>query len=184
MVFNREVEELLLLHWIPGVCSTQIGKSRVCCGECSMLMVLSTLGNGVCSTLTCGFCSILSLFLAWSSNVLYSGLVRIFWIAWELLPSILDATEFTAFTFFDFNSMVVSANSQYSGSLQRKFFVFSFRFSLWMTGWTRAICTDKPDSKFVENLQWGHFIARPCSSGGVPLQYLLCVPTEQESSLL
>lgn len=59
-MFNREVEELLLLHWIPGVCSTQIGKSRVCCGECSMLMVLSTLGNGVCSTLTCGFCSILS----------------------------------------------------------------------------------------------------------------------------
>lgn len=134
MVFNREVEELLLLHWIPGVCSTQIGKSRVCCGECSMLMVLSTLGNGVCSTLTCGFCSILSFVFGMIFNCF------IFGSSSNFLNRLGASTEYTRcnriyiFTFLNFNSMVVSANIQYSGSLQRKFFVFSFRLSLWMAG--------------------------------------------------
>ena len=55
-------------------------------------------------------------------------------MTWELLPRILDAVELMSFTFFDFSSMIVSANNQHSGSLLRKYLVFSFKFSLWMNG--------------------------------------------------
>ena len=182
-VLSNWVEELLLLVWICGDCPIQVKRSGVCCGE-GLTLWISTLGNGVCSTLTCGFCSTLSLFLIRFSTNLYSDFGRIFWMAWELVPRILDATRLTSFTFFDFGSVIVSANSQSSGSLHRKFLVFSFKISLWMDGWTLAMCTDRPDSNLVENLEWEHFIAWPCSSGGFLVQQCFCGLTEREFSLL
>lgn len=185
-----------MLDWC-GDCSTHIDVVWLCCGDCSTLVTLMrvTLIEDGSSTLAvwccCEVCSTLEVMLEnyvdcstqgelsedslsaaliTLSILLYSAFVLIFWIASELLPKSLDACWLTSLTFFDFKSRIVLANKQNSGSLHKKFLVFSLIFSLYKEGWLLERCTDNPDSKSVKNLQWWYLNTRPCSSGGSPVQ--------------
>ena len=126
-----------------------------CCGVCSTLEVM--LEDCVdCSTQGELSQDSLSSALITLSILLYSVFILIFWIANELLPKSLDAGWLTSLTFFDFKSRIVLTNKRNSGSLQKKFLVFSLSFSLYKAGWALQRCTDNPDSKSVENVQWWH----------------------------
>lgn len=118
VMVDGKVKELSVLSNWYGEFSTHVEVD----GECSTLVVVIVdLG------FYCGECSrlvLLSSNLTTLSTRLYSVLVLIFQIAWELLPRILDAAWLTSRTFFSFNSIIISVKKWNSGSVHWKLLVF------------------------------------------------------------